>query len=222
MLEAAIYVLIKLHFRSEKYYVDLYELFHETTLQTEYGQLLDLLTAPEDRVNLANFSLAKHSFIVIYKTAFYSFYLPVALAMHMADVASPENLAAAKAVLIPLGEYFQIQDDYLDCYGDPAHIGKIGTDILDNKCSWLVNTALAVVTPEQRQILEENYGQKDSEKEKKVKQLYLDLQLKEKYLAYEEKTVKELKEKIEQVDESNGLKKAALYEFLNKVAGRSK
>lgn len=32
MLEAAIYYLLKKHFRQEKYYVDLIELFHEVSL----------------------------------------------------------------------------------------------------------------------------------------------------------------------------------------------
>ena len=46
------------------------------------------------------------------------------------------------------------QDDYLDCYGDPAVTGKVGTDIEENKCSWLVIQALQRATPEQREILE--------------------------------------------------------------------
>jgi len=32
MLEAAIYYLLKKHFRQEKYYVDLMELFHEVSV----------------------------------------------------------------------------------------------------------------------------------------------------------------------------------------------
>ena len=124
------------------------------TLQTELGQLIDLLTAPENSVDLSKFSLEKHRFIVTYKTAFYSFYLPVALAMFMAGTADPKDLEQARDVLIPLGEYFQIQDDFLDCYGDPEVIGKIGTDIRDNKCSWLINKALAKANAGQRQILD--------------------------------------------------------------------
>ncbi|KAF8425482.1 ERG20 farnesyl diphosphate synthase [Tirmania nivea] len=222
MLESSIYILLKKFFRQEKYYVDLIELFHEVTLQTELGQLLDLITAPEDKVNLENFSLEKYQFIVIYKTAYYSFYLPVALALHMADLAFPENLKAAHDVLIPLGEYFQIQDDYLDCYGDPEHIGKIGTDIKDNKCSWLVNKALQLVTPKQRQILEQNYGRKDDECEKVIKQLYRDLNLEQLYKEYEAEAVKGIRAKIARIDESNGLKQDVLENFVKKIAGRSR
>ena len=59
MLEAAIYYLLKKHFRSECYYVNLLELFLETTFKTEMGQLIDLITAPEDHVDLNRFSLEK-------------------------------------------------------------------------------------------------------------------------------------------------------------------
>ena len=59
MLESAIYHLIKSHFKQESYYVDLLELFHETTYQTEMGQLIDLITAPEDHVDLSKFNLTK-------------------------------------------------------------------------------------------------------------------------------------------------------------------
>ncbi|KAF3935304.1 Dimethylallyltranstransferase [Dactylella cylindrospora] len=222
MLESAIYVLLKKHFRQEPYYIDLLELFHETTFQTELGQLLDLITAPEDSVDLSKFSLEKHSFIVIFKTAYYSFYLPVALAMYMAGVATPENLKQAQDVLIPLGEYFQIQDDYLDCYGDPEHIGKIGTDIKDNKCGWLINQALSIATPEQRQILDDNYGRKDDESEARVKKVFLELELEKRYQDYEEDAVGKIKAKIEEIDESTGFKKDVLTSFLNKIYKRSK
>ncbi|KAF2646942.1 hypothetical protein P280DRAFT_441441 [Massarina eburnea CBS 473.64] len=222
LLEGAIYVLLKKHFRPHASYIDMVELFHETSFQTELGQCCDLLTAPEDEVDLNNFSLDKFSFIVIFKTAYYSFYLPVALALLYIGAATPKNLQTSLDILIPMGEYFQAQDDYLDAFADPETLGKIGTDIQDNKCSWLINQALKKVTPEQRKLLEENYGQKDAAKEAKVKALYHELKLKEFYEQWEEERVTDLKTKIDKVDESEGLKKTVFEAFLKKIYKRSK
>lgn len=222
MIESSIYLLLRKYFRQEKYYLDVIELFHDVTFQTELGQACDLITAPEDHVDLSNFSLEKYSFIVIYKTAYYSFYLPVALALHFAGFATPKNLKQAEDILVPMGEYFQVQDDYLDNFADPATLGKIGTDIQDNKCGWLINQALKIASPEQRQVLDNNYGQKDIKAEAQVKKIFDDLELERIYHEYEEKRVGEIREKIANVDESEGLKKEVFEEFLRKIYKRSK
>ncbi|OZJ06456.1 hypothetical protein BZG36_00616 [Bifiguratus adelaidae] len=222
LLESCIYIMLKKHFKAESYYVDLLELFHEVSFQTELGQLLDLITAPEDDVDLNRFSPAKHQFIVIFKTAYYSFYLPVAMAMMMAGVKDEAAYNQAREILLPLGEYFQVQDDYLDCYGDPAFIGKIGTDIQDNKCSWLINQALVKVTPEQRKVLDEHYGKRNAESEAKVKEIYKELDLESVYRVYEDQSHKHISSLIEQVDESKGVKRQVFYEFMNKIYKRTK
>ncbi|KAF9232234.1 isoprenoid synthase domain-containing protein [Melanogaster broomeanus] len=236
MLEGAIYHLLKKYFRSETYYVHLLELFHETTYQTEMGQLVDLITAPEDHVDLSKFSLEKHAFIVQYKTAYYSFYLSVALAMRVCGMPEMYTLNGqtiepyklALSILLPLGEYFQIQDDFLDYAGTPEQIGKIGTDIMDNKCSWCVNIALSVATPAQRKVLDENYGQKDAAKEATIKALYEELGLRERYAVYEESAKERIDELIEQIPEPDAgvhegvLRRAVFTSFLNKIYKRTK
>lgn len=219
ILESLIYRLLKYYFKVESYYVELLELFHEVTFQTELGQLMDLITAPEGDVDLSRFSIQKHAYIVEFKTAYYSFYLPIALAMHMANIKDPKAFEQAQSILLPLGEYFQVQDDYLDCFGDPKVIGKIGTDIEDNKCGWLIVQALDVASPEQRLILEENYGQKDAQKVEIVKELYKDLKIPEKYQEYEESSFDRISKLIENLDEQV-LPKSMFYDFMNRIYKR--
>jgi len=235
MLEAAIYHLLKKYFRSETYYVHLLELFHETSFQTEMGQLVDLITAPEDRVDLSQFSLKKHAFIVQYKTAYYSFYLSVALALRVCGVPEAYEVGGktvrpydvALSILLRIGEYFQIQDDFLDYAGTPEQIGKVGTDIVDNKCSWCVNVALEVVTPTQRAVLDANYGRKDWDKEAKVKEVYEAIGLRERYREYEEQVKATLDALIADVPEPEGnvqgvLRRQVFTAFLNKIYKRTK
>uniref|UniRef100_A0A8C5W8M7 Farnesyl pyrophosphate synthase n=1 Tax=Microcebus murinus TaxID=30608 RepID=A0A8C5W8M7_MICMU len=198
LLEACIYRLLKHYCREQPYYLNLIELFLQSSYQTEIGQTLDLITAPQGNVELGRFTEKRYKSIVKYKTAFYSFYLPVAAAMYMAGIDGEKEHANAKKILLEMGEFFQIQDDYLDLFGDPSVTGKVGTDIQDNKCSWLVVQCLQRATPEQRQILQENYGQKEAEKVARVKALYEELDLQAVFLQYEEDSYSYLMSLIEQ------------------------
>lgn len=157
MVENGIYHLLKKYFSDKEYYNQLVDLFHEVTFITTIGQLQDLKTAGGD---VTTFTMEKYKTIVANKTAYYSFYLPVALAMHMSGKREIELFRQTKTILLEVGNFFQAQDDFIDCFGDPAVTGKIGTDIQDGKCSWLAVVAMQRASNEQKQIMKECYGQK--------------------------------------------------------------
>ena len=78
-----------------------------------------------------------------------------------------------------LGEYFQIQDDFFDCYASPESLGKVGTDIEEGKCTWLAVMAFKHGTSEHKELLQFMFDQecRSVEDVKKVKELYSELEL---------------------------------------------
>ena len=220
ILESSVYKILKRYFGREVYYPQLVDLMMEVTRQTELGQLLDLTSQPQGGViDLSRFTAERHALIVKYKTAFYSFYLPVALGMIMAGITRKDLYDQARKILCIMGEYFQVQDDYLDCYGAPEVIGKVGTDIQDNKCSWLVIQALSRANKKQRAILEKNYGQHNEKKINAVKALYLDMGMTKIFEEYEEQSFTNIKKLMSEVQDLP----IGVFEFLlNKIYKRSK
>jgi len=202
ILESAVFRILRRYFGQEEYYIRLVDLFHEVIYKTELGQLLDLTSQPlNGPANFDRFTVERHRLIVKYKTAFYTFYLSTAMGMIVSGVTESTLYSTAQHICCIIGEYFQIQDDVLDCFGDPKVIGKVGTDIQDNKCSWLVVQALSIGSAEDRKLLEENYGKDQSEKIEKVKALYKKLGLKEKFDAYEEQSYKDINLLLDSVKE---------------------
>lgn len=220
ILESCVYKILKRYFGAEPYYAQLVDLFIETTRQTELGQLLDLTSQPlNGKIDVNRFTLSRYEGIVKYKTAFYSFYLPVALGMIVSGIRDVSLYNKAREILMIMGEYFQIQDDYLDCYGSPEVIGKIGTDIEDNKCSWLVVQALARVTPKQRKVLEANYGKHDTEKVATIKTLYEDLKIEAVFKEYEESSYRDIQKLLATVQ---SMPKEVFEFLLKKIYKRAK
>lgn len=69
--------------------------------------------------------------------------------------ASKEDMEKLYDFGVKMGLAFQLQDDYLDVYGDPAVFGKnIGGDILCNKKTYMLITALQKANDTQREELE--------------------------------------------------------------------
>ena len=89
-----------------------------------------------------------------------------------------------------LGLAFQVQDDYLDAFGDPDKFGKqVGGDILANKKTFLLIHALETASAIQQKELKELIKQNSPGKVQKVLQLFRDckvddwaLQLKNQFL----------------------------------------
>ena len=154
--------------------------------------------------------------------AYYSFYLPVACALVLSGHASEAKLAASKEILLVMGEYFQVQDDYLDCYADAKTLGKIGTDIQDNKCGWLVVQALKLASPAQKALLKSNYGVHDEAAIARVKALYRELDLEEVFKRYEAESYERLNALIRARCDSVGLPEDVFRALLNKIYKRSK
>ena len=220
ILESCVFKILKRYFGEEDYYLQLVDIFLEVTRQTEFGQLLDLTSQPQGGViDLDRFTLRRYCSIVKYKTAFYSFYLPVAVGMIVSGIDDRNLYDTARDILCTMGEYFQIQDDYLDCYGSPEVIGKVGTDIQDNKCGWLVVQALQRVTPAQRMILQDNYGRHDDACVQKVKALYNELDMTKIFQEYEEKSYQEIRSKMSSAE---GLPQNVFEFLLTKIYKRSK
>ncbi|KAK1666560.1 hypothetical protein QYE76_054719 [Lolium multiflorum] len=219
ILRSQISRIFKRYFYGKTYYVDLLDLFNEVEFKTTSGELLDQIITNEGKKDLSKYTTDNYRRIVEYKTAYYSFYLPVACALLLSGW-NLDDYVQTTHILVEMGVYFQIQDDYLDCFGDPEVMGKIGTDIEDYKCSWLFVQALSRVNEKQKGILFENYGKSDPASVEKVKALYKELNLEMAFSQYEREIYEKLTSDIEA--QPNEAVQAVLRSFLHKIYRRRK
>ena len=156
-LFAGAYRVLAAHFEDELF-EKLSRLVTDTAWCTCLGQHLDM--DAEGAVDSA--TRERYDAIVYYKTTYYTVYQPMAAGILVAGLDDEAEeaalLANAKRVSERIGALFQMQDDYLDCYGDPQVTGKVGTDVRDGKCTWLFVHAVETLGEAERGDLKALYG----------------------------------------------------------------
>jgi geranylgeranyl diphosphate synthase type I len=117
------------------------------------GQYLDVLTQAT-----GDTSVERAGKVARYKAAKYTVERPLLLGAALAD--APDAVAAAySAYGLPLGEAFQLRDDVLGVYGDPAQTGKpAGDDLREGKRTYLVAAAFEAAAGADRAALAAGLG----------------------------------------------------------------
>jgi len=112
------------------------KLFSKTALEVCEGQQYDI-----DFETRTDVSIPEYLKMIEYKTA-----VLVAAAMQMGAIVADASLEEQNSIYEfgnLLGIAFQLQDDYLDAFGDPKTFGKqVGGDIIENKKTFLYLKAL--------------------------------------------------------------------------------
>ncbi len=132
----------------ERYLKALLLCFNETALQVGEGQQYDM-----DFEHRSDVSEAEYVEMIRLKTS-----VLLACAMKIGGILS-DATPSEQDLLYDLGESiglaFQLQDDYLDVYGDEAVFGKpIGGDILNNKKTYMLINAQLLASGEDKEELE--------------------------------------------------------------------
>jgi geranylgeranyl diphosphate synthase, type I len=127
--------------------------FDEMRTEVTVGQYLDVLTQAT-----ADTSLDRAGKVARYKSAKYTVERPLLLGAALAG-APVEVYDAYSGFGLPLGEAFQLRDDVLGVFGDPAQTGKpAGDDLREGKRTYLVAAAFAGLDDAGRTELDAGLG----------------------------------------------------------------
>jgi geranylgeranyl diphosphate synthase type II len=149
-----------------KYVQTLIRLLNKTGREVCEGQQLDM-----DFEKNTDISLSEYLHMIELKTA-----VLLAGSLQMGSIAGDAEQTDQQLIYEfgrNLGLAFQVQDDWLDAFGDPSAFGKLkGGDIIANKKTFLLVKALESASPERKQELTELLIYSGADKVERVTFIY--------------------------------------------------
>ena len=151
-------------------FMQLAVLFSKTALEVCEGQQYDV-----DFETRNDVTISQYIKMIEYKTA-----VLIGASLQMGAIIADASASCQEKIYAfgkNLGIAFQLQDDYLDAFGNPLTFGKqVGGDIIANKKTFLYLTALQKSTPSKAQELSSLFAtkpKKPSQKLTAVKEIFV-------------------------------------------------
>ena len=133
---------------------DMYDLMRTQLMGGQYLDVLEQVVTDAD----GGGTVERARQVIRFKSAKYTIEHPLLIGGALAG-ASPDLLAAYSAFGLPLGEAFQLRDDVLGVFGDPAETGKpAGDDLREGKRTVLVALALEAASPAESAAVRQRLG----------------------------------------------------------------
>lgn len=144
------------------------EEFSKMRIEVMAGQYLDVLEENAAPIRSVDEAVGRANRVILYKTAKYSIEAPLLIGAAFAG-ADPSTLRGLSAFGIPLGMAFQLRDDILGVFGDPAVTGKpIGDDLREGKRTVLVALTRQSLMPSVGKIFDELLSDRSADPEQIV------------------------------------------------------
>jgi geranylgeranyl diphosphate synthase type I len=132
--------------------------FNRMRTEVTSGQYLDILEERSWATAEERDQLARAHRVLVYKSAKYSVEAPLAIGASLGG-GTLAQLATLRAFGLPLGIAYQLRDDVLGVFGDPAVTGKpAGDDLREGKRTVLIALARAAMPANATRLLDELLG----------------------------------------------------------------
>ncbi|KAF5306106.1 hypothetical protein FQA39_LY09084 [Lamprigera yunnana] len=193
------FILLKHYFHHTPLYLPLQNIFHEMNNRFVIGQMMDTKLKQNRLFN--DFNSNNFTNMGQNKGGFPLIQVPFRIACALSN--NDQEFYKVKDIIERMGQLLQIDNDILDVFQN----GKIETDVTENirqgQCTWLAVEVLENGSDELKKIFKENYGRTGYEYEQKVIDIYLKMNLFDKYLRFKEDILEYMQKRFKEIPQKS-------------------
>ncbi|KAK4877534.1 hypothetical protein RN001_010040 [Aquatica leii] len=184
-LNEAAFILMQKYFRDTPIYLPLIKLFHEMNQHLVIGQSLDWHWKVDNKLDFSKFNT--HLFLRMgrLKGGFVIIESPFQTTCLFCNI-YPKFLKIQE-LLRRMTYVFQVDNDVLDVFQNGKAKIDAGENIRQGQCTWMAVQVLETGSESLKKLFKENYGREGEEYENKIINIYYEMELYDKYLAYKKK-----------------------------------